>query len=95
MSILIIYLKALTICSENTKYLVVLAHHKSGTMESQHVYQWLCIKQFYQDKTPLCPYVELEMHGLLNNTQYKNSNISVLHFIRHPVDMVLSGMILR
>lgn len=88
--------------SEVKKYLYLVAHHKSGTRISRGHYSIICLDgdELTADKAvPLrgaaaenCPRVMLSTRGIDSSYDLRLINETMfVHYIRHPVDMLLSG----
>ena len=76
-------------CCSREQTLLILSHHKTGTVEAQKIYSWVCNKKHFLDENPPCPNVYLQMHGL--NSSYDLRDTAVVHMLRHPIDSLLSG----
>lgn len=93
------------LCSVVSSKVLVLSHHKGGTVLSYPIYAYLCYPDNNSDAASMWPrYEQVVKHRSCSDVIYQANGVNfeiidfvvqnvTVHFLRHPVDMLVSGYI--
>lgn len=97
--LLLAFSVVVTMMSENRAVLKIVSHHKTGTFAGLGLINNMCcppnfplteyIWHLFDKCSKFCPHVEFNGNG--NRNWMVNNHVYYLHFIRHPIDVLLSG----